>query len=118
VRPGLYEGRQRLRGDWEVGITVRSEVPYQARLRSDGTVVTCFTGKNITFEGFDIAHDGPGAGALVMQVQNLRTVEDPVRNIVIRNNIFHDSYNNDLLKVNNGASEITVCGNMFYNPLM
>jgi hypothetical protein len=27
----------------------------------------------------------------------------------------HDSYNNDILKINNGAAQITVEGNMFYN---
>jgi hypothetical protein len=31
------------------------------------------------------------------------------------NNIFHDSYNNDILKINNGATYITVRGNLFYN---
>jgi hypothetical protein len=34
---------------------------------------------------------------------------------VLANNIFHDSYNNDILKINNGATDITVRGNMFYN---
>ena len=115
VRPGTYTGRQRLLGGWETGITVRSEIPYRARLEANGTVVTCFTGKNITFEGFDLGHTGPGSAALVMQVQNLRDDSDPVRNITIRNNIFRDSYNNDLLKVGNGATDLTITGNLFMN---
>ena len=115
VRPGTYNGRQRLRGQWPTGITVRSEVPYEAQLRNNATVVTSYYGQNITFEGFDVAHSGSGAGALVMQVQNLLSNSDPVQGIIIRNNIFHDSYNNDLLKINNGAINITVEGNMFYN---
>ncbi len=40
-------------------------------LRHDSTVVTCFYGQGITLEGFDIAHAGPGAGALVIQIQDL-----------------------------------------------
>lgn len=115
VKPGTYNGRQRLRGQWATGITVRSEVPYETRLRNNAVVVTSYYGQNITFEGFDVAHSGAGAGGLVMQVQNLLSASDPVQNIVIRNNIFHDSYNNDLLKINNGAINITVEGNMFYN---
>ncbi len=118
VRPGVYVGRVRLRGTFDQGVTVRSEVPYQARLRHDGTVVTCFYGQGITLEGFDIAHSGAGAGALVIQIQDL--IDEPggadyVSRITLRNNVLHDSYNNDILKINNGAGQITVEGNMFYN---
>ncbi len=76
VAAGTYHGRVDLRGRFDLGVTVRSEVPYRARLRHDGTVVTCFYGKGITLEGFDIAHDGPGAAALVMQVSDL--IDDPM----------------------------------------
>lgn len=118
VRPGLYEGRVDLRGQFPIGITVRSETPYQARLRHTATVVQCFYGQGITLEGFDIAHSGPGAGALVIQIQDL--LGDPgdlprVSRITLRNNVIHDSFNNDLLKINNGAAEVTVEGNLFYN---
>ena len=119
VAPGTYQGRVRLVGTFPHGVTVRSEVPYQARLRSQqSTVVTIFDGQGITLEGFDIAHDGPGAAALVIQIQDLIGEpggEDFVSRIVIRDNIIHDSFNNDLLKVNNGAGQVVVEGNMFYN---
>ena len=118
VRSGTYNGRVRLRGTFSEGVTVSAQVPYQARLRHDSTVVTCFYGQGITLEGFDIAHDGPGAGALVIQIQDL--LGEPggdsfVSRITLRNNVLHDSYDNDLLKVNNGAGQITVEGNVFYN---
>ena len=71
VQPGIYTGRVRLRGTFTQGATVRSATPYQARLRNDGTVVTCFYGQGITLEDFDIAHNGPGAGGLVIQIQDL-----------------------------------------------
>jgi len=115
VRPGTYAGRQRLRERFATGIVVRSEVPYQARLRHDDTVVQCFTGQGIALEGFDIAHDGPGAGALVIQVQDLIDGPDAVSRIVFRNNVLHDSFNNDILKVNNGATDVVVERNVFYN---
>ena len=118
VQPGTYTGRVRLRGEFENGVVVRSETPYQARLRNSSTVVTCFYGQGITLEGFDIAHSGPGAGGLVIQIQDLRGApggDDIVSRITLRNNVLHDSYNNDILKINNGAGQITVEGNIFYN---
>ncbi|MBC8448788.1 MAG: DUF4091 domain-containing protein [Chloroflexi bacterium] len=118
VRPGTYSGRVRLRGTFSQGVTVRSEVPYQAQLRHDATVVTCFYGQGITLEGFDIAHSGPGAGALVIQIQDLLGPpggDEAVSRITLRNNVIHDSFNNDLLKVNYGARDVLVEGNVFYN---
>ncbi len=118
VQPGTYNGRIRLRGTFNQGVTVRSEIPYQARLRHTDTVITCFYGQGITLEGFDIAHSGSGAGALVIQIQDL--IDEPggsdfVSRITLRNNILHDSFNNDILKINNGAGNILVEGNIFYN---
>lgn len=117
VRPGLYLGRIRIRGQFATGVTVRSEIPYQAQLRHDATVLTIFNDsaniEGITIEGFDIAHSGSGAGPLVVQIQDGNNRE--TRRITLRDNILHDSYNNDILKINNGASEISVIGNLFYN---
>ncbi len=118
VRPGTYQGSVSLRGSFANGVVVRSEIPYQARLRHTGTVVTCFYGQGITLEGFDVAHSGPGAGALVIQIQDL--IGEPggderVSRIVLRDNVLHDSFDNDILKINNGASHVTVTGNVFYN---
>lgn len=118
VRPGRYDGRVSLRRQFAQGITVRSEVPCQAQLRHTATVVQCFYGQGITLEGFDIAHSGPGAGALVVQIQDL--LDQPgagerVERITLRGNVIHDSWNNDLLKINNGARDILVEGNVFHN---
>lgn len=117
VRPGTYSGRIRIRGSFAQGVTVRSEQTYQARLRAAETVLTIYNDnaniEGITIEGFDIAHTGAGAGALVVQIQDGFATE--TRRITLRNNILHDSWNNDILKINNGASQIAVIGNMFYN---
>jgi hypothetical protein len=115
VRPGTYSGRVRLDERFAGGVTVRSEVPYRARLRHDATVVTCFYGQGITLEGFDVAHAGPGAGALVIQIQDLLEGADRVERIALRDNVIHDSWNNDLVKINNGAGDVLVDGNLFYN---
>ena len=121
VQPGTYFGQVDLDGEFAAGVTVRSAAPYQARLRYDGTVVQSFYGQGLTLEGFDIAHDGPGAGALVIQIQDLLGPEpgcddgECVSRITLRDNVIHDSFDNDLLKINNGAAEVLVEGNVFYN---
>ena len=118
VRPGEYYGRIRIRGTFSTGVTVRSEVPYMARLRNNERVITGYTDntrgcQGITIEGFDIAHDGPGSGALVVHLDAGGT--GTVSNITLRNNILHDSYNNDILKINHGISNVLVERNIFYN---
>lgn len=111
VGAGTYQGVTRLSGRFSQGVLVRSEIPYTARLRtSSDQAVRCFDCQGIALEGFDIAHAGRGAGPLVIQIQGSNT-----RDVTLRNNILHDSYNNDLLKINNGATNITIERNLFYN---
>ncbi len=117
VKPGQYNGRIRIRGDFVQGVTVRSELPYQARLRANEAVLTIYNDnadiQGISIEGFDIAHTAAGAAALVVQIQDGFATQ--THRITLRDNILHDSFNNDVLKINNGASDIRVVGNMFYN---
>lgn len=117
VRPGTYRGRIRMRGSFASGVTVRSEVPYMAKLRNDDTVMTFYEAgpgcEGITLEGFDIAHEGPGAGALVVHLDGGGS--NAVSRITLRNNVMHDSFDNDVLKINNGIADITVERNLFFN---
>ncbi len=111
VEPGTYQASIRLQGHFAAGVIIRSAEPYRARLRSDsGAVLFCYECSGITVEGFDIAHGGAGAGPLVIHIQGEQT-----RRVTVRDNVIHDSYDNDLLKVNNGAAEVLVAGNVFYN---
>jgi hypothetical protein len=117
VRPGTYNGQVRLRRNFTVGVTVRSELPYQARLRHNTTVVTTYDDVNgvegITIEGFDIAHSAGGSPDTVIQIQD--SADKDTRRITLRNNVIHDSLSNDLIKANNGASDLYIEGNIFYN---
>jgi len=115
VRPGTYTGAVRLYGSYSPAVTIRSETPYLAKLRNNGQVVIAsgYT-TGITLEGFDIAHNGSGAGVLVVHISG----EDELgslTNVILRNNIIHDSYNNDLMKIDGSASRVTIAGNIFYN---
>ena len=115
VKPGVYTGQIRIRGTFPAGVTVQSEIPYQAQLRNNDRVIVSYDGcQGVTLEGFDIAHTGPGSGALVIHLDG-GGGGGYVSQITLRNNILHDSYNNDVLKINNGAENILVEGNVFYN---
>jgi hypothetical protein len=110
---GVYTGSNSLYERFTAPTTFRSENTYRAILQNSGTAVSLFGARNMVFEGFELRHTGPGSGALVVQVQmdGVNWSED----VVFRNNVFHDSWNNDILKINNGARFITVEGNVFYN---
>lgn len=121
VGPGRYDGHVALDSTFQIGVLVRSEEMYRAELRHDEAVVTSFLGQGITLEGFDIAHSREGAERYIIQIQDLLSEDisggdDGVARITLRNNIIHDSTNNDLIKVNNGARQILIEGNLFYNP--
>ena len=118
VKAGTYNGRIRIRGTFPTGVTVRSETPYQAILQNDDhRVITVYTdprgAEGITIEGFEIRHTGPGAEPLVVHIDG--GGDGSVHHITLRNNILHDSYDNDVLKINNATHDILVEGNMFYN---
>jgi uncharacterized protein (DUF433 family) len=117
VRPGVYTGRVRLRGTFDPRVTVRSELPYRAVLQNDDRVVTAYAGAGevygITLQGFEMRHAGPGAEPLVVHIDG--NGDGSVRHITLRDNVLHDSYDNDLLKINNAAHDVLVEGNIFYN---
>jgi hypothetical protein len=116
VRRGTY-GRLSVSGkNFSQGIVIRSDVPYEAQLRSSSGQTVFLSGTSgVTLEGFDIAHN-PGAGPLVVQADCDGTIGGPVNGrLTFRNNVIHDSVSNDLLKINNGCDGATVEGNVFYN---
>ena len=115
VAPGTYNGRVRLDQQFSNPVTIQSSEPYQARLRHNGgAALICFSCQGIIVEGFDIAHSVDNIGGLVIQIQTSNPTI-PASNLTLRNNIIHDSTDNDLLKINNAAESILVENNIFYN---
>jgi hypothetical protein len=115
VKPGTYTGMITYERMVEQGITLRSEVPYLAHLQNNAHVVQIYHGNLLSIEGFDISHIGPGADRYIIQIQDPDGLHECGAHITLRNNVIHDSYNNDLVKVNNNASHILIEGNVFYN---
>jgi len=114
IKPGIYNGRVRISKKYTKGLLLKSEIPYQAKLINNQRVVVLLSkASNITIEGFEITHSDKNAKPLVVHIDAWGGSQ--LKNITIRNNIIHDSYNNDLLKINYGAEHITVECNLFYN---
>lgn len=112
-KPGVYLGENKLEQRFSIPTLFKSEQAYKAVLEHKGSPLKINGGKNLVFEGFEIRHSGPGSDIIVIQVQ--RSQENWSEDITFRNNIIHDSYNNDLLKIYNGSKFVTVEGNVFYN---
>jgi hypothetical protein len=118
IKPGIYAGTTRVKKAFNKGLLIKSEFPYLAKLTHNARILAIVgTAKNITIEGFEFTHNTESPRPVLIHIDgygshgNVETVSD----ITLRNNIFHDSYNNDLLKINNGAKNIKVHCNMFYN---
>lgn len=117
VRDGVYKGRVRLSRRFTRRAVFRAEHPYRARLENsapDERVVAVFGAANFELAGFEITRPGPEAdAAVVVQIQQSGGL--PAEDIVLRDNIIHDSFNNDLVKVNNAARRILLEGNLLFN---
>lgn len=114
VREGVYTKNIKITKAFKKGLLLKSDIPYQAKLTSNQRVLALVNNaSNITIEGFEITHNTASAKPLVVHIDGWG--QSTVKNITLKNNIIHDSYNNDLLKINFGAEHITVECNMFYN---
>ena len=99
VQPGVYFGNHRLNRRF---VLVVFEEGSQF-VRS----------AHMTFSGFRFRHVQPTIEPLVFAID--QNDEGWAEYITLQDNIFHDSYDNDILKIYYGARFITVKGNVFYN---
>ncbi len=113
VRPGLYSGNHRINRRFNFLTTFQAVSPYQAILENNGPVLNVSGGRLITFSGFLFRHSGPGAADLLIYID--QNDDGWAENITLVDNILHDAYSDDLLKIHDGARYIRVIGNVFYN---
>lgn len=110
VRDGVYIGSTVLRRKFSGYAVFRAEHPYQAKLQASNGVTLYFLGAAyIEFTNFEITRGDPG-GTYPLNVQI-----DSSSSIVLRDNIIHDSYNYDLIKMTSVARNVLIIGNVFYN---
>jgi hypothetical protein len=113
VQDCVYNGSNDLEQRFSTMMTFKAVHPYKAILQNTGTALEISGAKNITFDGFEFRHAGSANEPLVVYVS--QSDNHWAERITFRNNIFHDSYDNDILKIANGSRFITVSGNIFYN---
>lgn len=113
VKAGVYTGPNDLGRVFTTPTRFVSVEPYTVVLQNSGPALKLSGAHHMIFEGFVFQHTGPEASKHVVIVD--RSDQVWAENIVFRNNIFRDSYNNDLLKIHNGVRFATVEGNVFYN---
>lgn len=115
VRAGVYDGRVRLNRRFVNRTYLRGDDDYRTIIRSSDSspVITIYGGANFELRGFQITRPGPSATGVILV--HIQTSGLPAEDITLRDNILHDSYNNDLLKINYGARRVQVISNLFYN---
>ncbi len=116
VAPGTYDDYHNLKRRVTKTLSIRSAVPHAAVLTHDGTVLDIDGGRNLLLEGFRLYQRGAGPEGKVSYLAIVDRAGDTwSERITLRNNIFHDSLNDDLLKIHNGVDGMNVVGNVFYN---
>jgi len=110
VRDGVYTGRTRISRKFTGWLVLRAENPYRAKLQAaQEAPLQIYDSAFVEVSGFDVSRSTPDTSApLAAQIARSE-------NIILRNNIIHDSRNNDLLKVNESPRNILIIGNVFYN---
>lgn len=113
VRDGTYQGVTRISRKFSQPVVVRAEHPYKAHLENDkGVTLTIVGAANVEVAGFEISRAVPPPEA---REQPLLAHIARSSAITLRNNILHDSRNNDLLKINEESNGIVILGNTFHN---
>jgi len=112
-KSGLYVGLNEPERRFSTPTTFKAVVPYTAVFENNSIVLELDGNRHMIFDGFVFRHSGPGASEYV--VIGGRSSDGWLEHITFRNNIFHDSYDNDLLKLHNGSRFITVENNIFFN---
>ena len=109
VRDGTYQGNIFIGRKFQGLLTIRAEHPYRVKLRnSSALTLSIFDSGNLVLTGFDIARTAYNSSPLLIHIGRSEW-------IALIDNILHDSYNNDVLKINESSRHLLIMGNTFYN---
>src|SRR5688572_3018941 len=109
VRDGTY-GQTLITRKFEKRVLLRAENAYRARIHNaNALALFVWNASNVEIAGFDIARTNP------LTPHPLATHIAASTNIVFRNNVIHESYNNDLVKINEESRGVAIIGNIFRN---
>jgi hypothetical protein len=116
VKDGSYDSFGYINGGkFEKPILIKAENPYKVRVKgvSGHRAMYVTNSENMIFSGFEFVgnkdYTGSTSGnAYLLQIELSKS-------IILENNIIHDSYNNDLLKLNEHCDNCEIRLNIFYN---
>ena len=107
---GVYAGNTEIRRQMDRRATFRAVHPYHATFEGDGEVLDISGSSRMVFQGLVFRHDGPGAQGIVVYADGSDT-----DHLTFRNDILHDSYDDDVLKILDGATKVKVLGCLLFN---
>src|SRR5690606_9699588 len=110
VLPGTYAGA-RIDRHYTGTAVIRSAQPYLAVLEGDTTVLDVQGAFNVAIEGFEVRQVGPESTGVIVNIEEANGVEATW--IEVRDNIIHDSFDDDLLKIRDAARHVSISGNVF-----
>lgn len=111
VKAGTYRQAAYITRKFAKKCLIRAEEPYHVMLQApekEHRVFYFSQAENIILAGFEMKGNPDGSGDYLMQIETCE-------NIALENNIMHDSYDNDILKINNMTINSAIRGNLFYN---
>ncbi len=113
IADGRYSGGVDFERRFRTPTRFKAVNDYGATMVHTSTVIDLDGARNVVIEGLEITHSGPGSSSAVVDFDegDGQWTED----VVLRNNVIHDSFDNDLLKIHRGVRFATVEGNLFYN---
>jgi hypothetical protein len=114
VGDGSYSGVNSIDRAFSTQTVFRAVHPYMPVFASGSAALDLGgVASNMTFSGLQFTQTAPGSGVLVYVSGG--TSGPAPHDITFVDNIIHDSYGDDLLKIRSLAHGIVVRGNVFYN---
>ncbi len=107
VAPGTY-GAVDASTDYATDVRVVATIPYRAHITSPQNPVLDIGSENVSFEGFEISGQATASDSSGM-IYLYRA-----HGSSLRNNVMHDSYDNDLMRVLR-SDDVVIAGNILYN---
>jgi len=107
-REGVYVARR-----FTKPVRIRAEEPYRARWTSPPgrhRILYVENGANLVFSGIEMSGQPGAKDNYLIQIAG-----EQASRVVLENCIIHDSYSNDLIKINDRAHEVIVYGSVLYN---
>ena len=117
VKDGVYNGFT-LQGNtyhFEYQCLIKSENPYKAKFKGNSRVFSIYDASNIRFSGFEIYGEGVDNTLVKGSEYIIHISNNTTRDITFEDCIIHDSYNNDMVKINGHPRNITFSNCVFYN---